>query len=66
MKTSMLMLFVLLFFCTLACARPMNVDPAGTSNSKKNCCKVCKKGQPCGASCISWRHTCHKETTCAC
>ncbi|MFM2479509.1 SH3 domain-containing protein [Celerinatantimonas sp. MCCC 1A17872] len=24
--------------------------------------KVCKKGQPCGNSCISWNKTCHKGT----
>lgn len=24
------------------------------------CCRACKKGQPCGASCISWDKTCHK------
>ncbi|MGR2880891.1 hypothetical protein ABMX65_03535 [Vibrio vulnificus] len=24
--------------------------------------KVCKKGQPCGNSCISWKKTCHKGT----
>ncbi|WP_428673050.1 SH3 domain-containing protein [Photobacterium swingsii] len=25
--------------------------------------KVCKKGQPCGNSCISWSKTCHKNYT---
>lgn len=25
--------------------------------------KTCKKGQPCGNSCISWKYTCHKGNT---
>lgn len=30
------------------------------------CCKVCKKGKPCGDSCISRSYTCHKGRGCAC
>jgi hypothetical protein len=30
------------------------------------CCKVCKKGQACGNSCISWDKTCHQPPGCAC
>lgn len=30
------------------------------------CCKVCRKGQACGNSCISWDKTCHKPPGCAC
>ena len=25
--------------------------------------KHCKKGQPCGNSCISWKYTCHKSSS---
>lgn len=30
------------------------------------CCKVCKKGQPCGDSCISREKQCRKGPGCAC
>ena len=30
------------------------------------CCKYCKKGKPCGDSCISRSKTCHKGKGCAC
>jgi hypothetical protein len=30
------------------------------------CCKVCRKGKPCGRTCISRHHICRKPTTCAC
>lgn len=30
------------------------------------CCKICRKGQACGNSCISARYTCHKGSGCAC
>lgn len=30
------------------------------------CCKVCRKGQACGNSCISWDKQCHKPPGCAC
>lgn len=30
------------------------------------CCKVCRKGQACGDSCISRNKTCHKGQGCAC
>ena len=32
----------------------------------KACCKVCRKGQACGNSCISRRYTCRKPPGCAC
>jgi hypothetical protein len=30
------------------------------------CCKVCRKGKPCGRTCISRHKICRKPTTCAC
>jgi len=30
------------------------------------CCKVCRKGQACGNSCISRDKTCHQPPGCAC
>ena len=36
------------------------------SEPAKTCCKVCRKGQACGNSCISRRHTCRKPAGCAC
>jgi len=40
-------------------------SPAITEPAK-SCCKVCRKGQACGNSCISRRHTCRKPAGCAC
>ena len=34
--------------------------------TRKVCCKYCKKGKPCGDSCISLDKTCHKPPGCAC
>jgi len=39
-----------------------NVPP--TTN--RVCCKVCKKGKPCGNSCIARNKTCRKGVGCAC
>jgi len=39
---------------------PATLEPA------KACCKVCRKGQACGNSCISRRHTCRKPPGCTC
>jgi hypothetical protein len=30
------------------------------------CCKVCRSGQACGDSCISWDKTCRVGPGCAC
>ena len=32
----------------------------------KSCCRVCKKGKPCGDSCINSTYSCKKPTGCAC
>lgn len=41
---------------------------AGTAPApaKKDCCVVCKKGVPCGDSCISAKKTCRQPPGCAC
>jgi hypothetical protein len=31
-----------------------------------SCCKICRKSQACGDSCIPWHKTCHKGPGCAC
>ena len=42
---------------------PQSLPPALVSNA---CCVVCKKGKPCGDSCISINKQCRKEGGCAC
>jgi hypothetical protein len=32
----------------------------------RECCKVCKKGKPCGDTCIEKDDVCHVPTGCAC
>lgn len=32
----------------------------------QSCCKICRKGQACGNSCISWDKVCHRPPGCAC
>ena len=39
---------------------------ACTAASEAKCCKVCRKGQPCGDACISRKLKCHKAPGCAC
>ena len=44
-----------------------NSDQTPITKSKKHaCCKICRKGQACGNSCISRRYTCRKPPGCAC
>lgn len=40
--------------------------PAQLTPSSRSCCKVCRRGCPCGNSCISCSKTCHKGAGCAC
>ena len=70
------------WFCTEEEARSAGWRKAGTATGKrlqpdteqtrikqrsqKACCKICRKSQPCGNSCISWRYTCRKPIGCAC
>ena len=37
-----------------------------TSDTPKQCCRVCKKGKACGNGCISQERQCTKEPGCAC
>ena len=39
---------------------------ARSDNPKKECCRYCSKGKPCGDPCINRQLTCHKGTGCAC
>lgn len=34
--------------------------------SQSHCCKICRKGKPCGNSCINQNYTCHKLPGCSC
>lgn len=40
--------------------------PMSTAQSPQQCCRVCRKGQPCGDSCISAEKQCKRSTGCAC
>lgn len=54
----------------------ISVEPIDSMNQsnyfiKRNrvqsyCCKICRKGKPCGNNCINRNYTCHKPTGCAC
>ncbi len=46
-------------------ARP-TISPAPAPQAQPACCKICRKGKPCGNSCISQRYTCRKPPGCAC
>jgi hypothetical protein len=41
-------------------ATPMQCIP------REECCKICRKGQACGNSCIRADYECHKVRGCAC
>jgi hypothetical protein len=47
-----------------------SLSKAGSPNfqliATEECCKICRKGQACGNSCISWSKTCHQPPGCAC
>jgi endonuclease YncB( thermonuclease family) len=49
-----------------AVPRAKSGQPQAITEPAKKCCKVCRKGQPCGNSCISRRYTCRKPVGCAC
>lgn len=60
---------------TLGCERAPSPAPAPTAitasrpaplSLRRKCCKVCKKGKPCGDSCIAKTKECHQPPGCAC
>ena len=40
--------------------------PMSTAQAPQQCCRVCRKGQPCGDGCISAEKQCKKDQGCAC
>lgn len=64
--TALQVLAVVLLAFALGCGafgqQPDNNEPA----SSTGCCRHCKKGKPCGNSCISVKSTCRKANGCAC
>lgn len=40
--------------------------PALTADAPKQCCRVCRKGKPCGDGCIGASKQCKKGQGCAC
>ncbi len=52
------------FFGSKAEAR-RSIDGA-SAPAAHTCCKICKKGKPCGNSCIARNKTCRKGPGCAC
>ena len=41
-------------------------SPVLSADASKQCCRVCRKGKPCGDGCISATKQCRKEQGCAC
>lgn len=39
---------------------------AMTCRPRSSCCRVCRRGQACGNSCISRDYNCHRGEGCAC
>jgi hypothetical protein len=40
--------------------------PLSTAETPAQCCRICRKGQPCGDACISATKQCKKDQGCAC
>ena len=40
--------------------------PLSAAEAPTQCCRICRKGQPCGDGCISATKQCRKEQGCAC
>ena len=45
---------------------PAITRPLSTAEAPTQCCRICRKGQPCGDGCISATKQCRKEQGCAC
>jgi len=41
-------------------------SPVLSADASKQCCRVCRKGKPCGDGCISTTKQCKKGEGCAC
>lgn len=47
--------------------RPAEAEPEPEQESEpRECCRTCRKGKPCGDSCISRKSTCRQPPGCAC
>jgi hypothetical protein len=63
---------LIVLFVALAASEPWGEQERGpdppvvTSDTPKQCCRVCKKGKPCGNGCISQERQCTKASGCAC
>jgi hypothetical protein len=42
------------------------IEQIERATAQKQCCKVCKKGKPCGDTCIEKSDVCHVPPGCAC
>jgi hypothetical protein len=49
-----------------AMTAPLPMSTAQGAQEPAQCCRVCRKGQPCGDGCISAEKQCRKEQGCAC
>jgi hypothetical protein len=47
-------------------ASPLEGLEQSRSADARECCKVCKKGKPCGDTCIEKDDVCHVPPGCAC
>jgi hypothetical protein len=45
---------------------PAVTRPLSTTEAPAQCCRICRKGQPCVDACISSTKQCKKEQRCAC
>lgn len=59
------------FQCVVATAEratplPRPIEKVERERPAAECCKVCKKGKPCGDTCIEKDDACHVPPGCAC
>jgi hypothetical protein len=59
--------FVTVPYTTARADQPPAITlPLSTTEAPAQCCRICRKGQPCGDGCISATKQCRKEQGCAC
>jgi hypothetical protein len=51
---------------TRADQAPAVTLPINTAETATQCCRMCRKGRPCGDGCISAERQCRKDQGCAC